>query len=255
MYRRLLLIASLFTLLHHLGFAQAQDVLRVKHNEDNKVIVMRFLPRNEALTGKEFTRVEIPPGEPKQIQLIGEDPWFVNCYLKGERTVDVQISSQVINLRQLAAQGGAQPHELQLSFAESLVNGQRRFQTMSGMLLDPSGDPYDLFALRQGNDESLAEYVLRRQWDTEFAAINGGTGTAVIDFRSQTFKTPDFVGRFNAVAVVQEETMCHVYGKWMTHDGQTTGDFIFTVTENARDSLKGLYSVSGKREVFRWVSR
>lgn len=235
--------------------AQAQSKLKVRHNE-NKTIVMRYLPRNKFGVQKNFYRVEIPPDSVREITVTGDDPWFVNCYTKDETTTEVQISQEIgQNLTALAMSQPNEPYELQLSFAETRVNGKRRIQTMSASLIDQNGEDFKCFNLRNGREDQEFNDFLARRWETEYEAIDGSTVPATLDFRRQVFITPGWTGRFNGLAVIQGEQLTRVCGRWSTPDGKYSGDVFFTFDTQNPAAMSGTYSVGNDDKLYRWSAR
>jgi hypothetical protein len=257
---RFLIMITLVVCVFGNAVANAQVQLSVRHLEQRKTVIMKYLPADRVSTDWSlWSTREIRPNETVTFPLNQPGPYRVACVLKNGRSSPAQVSNKAVDLRAYAMRGRV--YQLDLTFHQDGRN--RDVQVMSVTLIDPETGNEDQLSMASGDAESeFVDGVLGNDWRTSFQAVRGPSVSGALDLdRDADEGGPVFMAdqgynrRLSELVAFEDPTGCHVIGRWTRDDGNLAGTFHFLVSKDNPTVLSGSYKVDGQDREYWWKSQ
>ena len=124
-------------------------------------------------------------------------------------------------------------------------------QVMSTTLIDPDSGESTTAITDPGDASEFVSGLIDGSWDTTFVANNGATVRASVDFDNLTFRTPQFTGRFQDLAMFEDPAGVFIVARWAAVNSR--GDAFFRIEKNNPQQMTGEYTFDGSDTRRRWT--
>ena len=219
-------------------------------NSHNKTVIMEYAGLNQP----ELKQSErFAPNESRNIEVRGDDPFFVNHRLANESTVAWKVYEKWgVYLNELANRNVK--YKLKLTFHQD--RRDRDIQVMSATLEDAAtGEDIKLFD-QPGNESDFVNNVINSSWTTVRNAPDGNVDNVELDFTMFTFTSDRFRGQLRNMVVGEDDANCYIVGRWWLNNNRH-GDVNFTISKQNPQVIRGYCTLDGdqRRQRYPWNSR